>query len=134
MLGTLPFMKQHLFLAVFGGIAIAALAFCAPIKVDDLVKAADKHNNKPVEVIGKVEKFEQRTSKAGNKYFVFKMKEAGSELNVYGRGEPKSPIKDGDKVKINGIFRKEKKLKNFTVKNEVDVTKVDGKPYGVSKL
>lgn len=127
-------MSSRFLLAIFGGTAIAALAFCAPIKVADLIKSADKHNNKPVEVVGKIEKFEQRTSKAGNKYFVFKMKEGGSELNVYGRGEPKTPVKDGDKVKINGIFRKEKKLKNFTVKNEVDVTKVDGKPYGVSKL
>lgn len=99
-----------------------------------LIKDADKHHTKDVVVVGKVSDFEQKTSKIGNKYFVFKLKEGDSIISVYSRGEAKPVLKDGDKVEANGIFRKEKKVSTFTVKNEVDITAVKDKPYGFKKV
>lgn len=114
---------------------MASLALAAgKISVSALSKDTDKFDGKPVEVEGKVSGFEQKTSKKGNKYFIFKMKEGEASVSVYSHGEPNPAIKDGDKVSVQGIFRKEKKIGTFTVKNEIDATPVKEKPYGVKKL
>lgn len=110
------------------------LAFAADaLKVDDLIKNADKHDGKAVTVVGTVVEFNPKTSRAGNKYFTLKLKGKTKEtdLNVYGRGELEKAPKKDDKVEIAGIYRKEKKLSDFTVKNEVDVSPVEGKKHGV---
>lgn len=127
-------------IALIVGIAsLAAILMAEALSPAALLKDADKHNAKVVEVKGKVEDFEQRTSKKGNKYFLLKLKEGESVVNVYGQGELKPAVDKGDKVLVRGYFRKEKKLPNFTVKNEVDVTPPTGKPqekgkeYGVFK-
>lgn len=113
------------------------LAFAADaLKVDDLIKSADKHDGKAVTVVGTVTEFTQKTSRAGNKYFTFKLKGKTPEtaLSVYGRGEPQTAPKKDDKVEVTGIYRKEKKLPSFTVKNEVDISAVEGKKYGLKIL
>lgn len=112
--------------AFFALAALAAIAFATEkAKVADLLKDADKFDGKIVEATGKVADFQQKTSRAGNKYFVFKLKDGDQAVNVYSQGEAKPVLKDGDKVKVTGTYRKEKKVSNFTVKNEIDITKSD---------
>lgn len=115
----------------FALIALPALAGQALTVEDVLAKAAELHE-KPVTATGKVLSFKQKTSKAGNAYFTFKLKGAKDEpLNVYSRGKSEKQWKDGDAVVVSGIFFKEKKLPTFTSKNEIDASLVEGKPYGV---
>lgn len=120
-------MKKCTPLAIALMLAAVALAQ-APIKakISEILKDADKHTGKIVDVSGKVEKFEQKTSRRGNKYFKFVLKDGDQELNIYGQGEQTPALKDGQKVRVQGTYRKEKKLpgnSNVTIKNEVDVTK-----------
>lgn len=119
-------------------IAVLALAGAAiadgPLSVSALLKNADKHDSREVFVKGKVSKFDQKTSRAGNKYYTLVLKEGEEVLNVYSRGELKPPVKAGDTVEVRGVFRKEKKLRDFTVKNEVDATEMKDKNYGVKKV
>lgn len=124
--------RARLSLAIFA-LAITALAD-GPLSVSALLKAADKHDSREVFVKGKVSKFDQKTSRAGNKYFTLVLKEGEDVLNVYSRGELKPPVKAGDIVEVRGVFRKEKKLRDFTVKNEVDATEMKDKNYGVKKV
>lgn len=115
-------MKRLRFLPI---LAVASVALAAQtLSTDALIKDADKHDGKKVTVKGEVLDFEQKTSRAGNPYFVFKLKTKVKEtpVNVYGRGTLEPAIKDKDTVEITGTFRKEKKVSTFTVKNEVDVT------------
>jgi cytochrome c-type biogenesis protein CcmE len=108
---------------------IAAACVAAAIGVDALIKDADKHNEKRVTATGTVENFRARTSRAGNKYATFRLKGKDAFANVYYRGELKTPPKNGDRVEVTGVFRKEKKVnESFTVKNEIDASGADDKP------
>jgi cytochrome c-type biogenesis protein CcmE len=114
-------------------IAAFVVALAGDLTPEALLKAADKHDGKEVQLVGKIDKLERKTSRAGNKYFVFQLKGDKEFVNVYGRGELAEEWKNGAKAVVSGIFRKEKKLPNFTVKNEVDVSAKEGKKFGVRK-
>lgn len=106
-------------------IAVLAASAFAAVKLtpETVLKDAAKHDGKKVTVTGKVDDFRARTSRAGNKYFTFKLKGTKESLSIYGRGELKKAPKDGDRVEITGTYRREKKVNdNFTAKNEVDVS------------
>lgn len=125
------FAKSILSLLALGVmLAIAAEA----MTVDALLKDAAKNDGKAVTVAGQVVEFKQKTSRAGNKYFTLQLKGKTENVNVYGRGALAPAPKAGNRVEATGVFRKEKKLQDFTVKNEVDVSPVEGKKYGVKIL
>jgi len=122
----------RLFPALF---ALATLAQAAQTAtVATLLKDGAKFDKKTVSVVGAVDKFQQRTSKAGNDYFVFRMKDAGKYVSVYGQGKLPKPPKDGDKVKVKGRFAKEKTVGTRTYKNEVEVTKRIDASFGVTPV
>lgn len=123
---------MKLFLS-FTLIAAFVVALAGDLTPEALLKAADKHDGKEVQLVGNIDKLERKTSRAGNKYFVFQLKGDKEFVNVYGRGELAEEWKNGAKAVVSGIFRKEKKLPNFTVKNEVDVSAKEGKKFGVRK-
>lgn len=125
-------------LAVFGFVVAAALAFAAAVEkatVSELLSDGKKYDGKTVSTSGVVAEFKQKTSKAGNKYFTFALKQGEkSSVNVYSRGEADADLKDGVKVGVIGVFRVEKKVQDFTVKNEIDASKVKDKENGVKVL
>jgi cytochrome c-type biogenesis protein CcmE len=103
---------------------LAAVAVAAPtaVKIPELLAKPDTYNAKEVKTAGKVEAFQQKTSKAGNDYFVFKLAEKDKKVNVYGRGKLENAPKNGQNAEITGIFRKEKKFGDQVFKNEIEVT------------
>ncbi|HVL39717.1 MAG TPA: hypothetical protein VM328_10045 [Fimbriimonadaceae bacterium] len=102
------------------------------LSVESVLAKAAELDGKAVTVTGKVLGFKQKTSRAGNAYFTFKLKGGKDEpLNIYSQGKSEKEWKDGDLVVVDGIFRKEKKVQDFVVKNEIDATPKEGKPYGV---
>lgn len=123
---------KPLFAALALGVMLAAAS--EALSVDGLLKDAQKHDGKPVTVTGKIVEFQQKTSRAGNKYFTLQLRGTDGNVNVYGRGELAPAPKKDDRVEAAGIFRREKKVQTFTVKNEVDVSPVEGKKYGVKLL
>lgn len=120
-------------IALLLGLSTAALALVAvKVPLGDLLKDPKNFDGKTITVAGSVSEFKQKTSRKGNKYFTFTMKGEGKqEVNVYSQGEASADVKDGAKVEVTGVFRQEKKVLDFTVKNEIDATKVDGKENGV---
>lgn len=113
-------MKRTLSLILAGLVVVAVAADVA--KVADLVKKADSFDKKTVKVSGTVDKFKAKTSKAGNDYYVFDLKDGKEKIAVYGRGKLDKAPKDGDKVEVEGKFEKEHKInENFSVKNQVTV-------------
>lgn len=125
-------MKRALF-PVLAALACVALA-ADKLTAAQVLKDAEKYDGKILTVVGKIAKFEQKTSKIGNKYFTFEIKEGDAVVNGYGRGECKPPLKEGDKVEAIGKFAKTKTVKDFIVKNEIDVSPVKDKPNGVKKV
>jgi len=128
------------FLLISGvALAVAGLAVAAQkATIADLLKTPEKFDGKVVTVRGKVVKFQQKTSKAGNDYFTMKLVDDKDErISVYGRGKHKE-LKDDVSVEVTGKFAKEKKVGDVTFKLEVDVTKDEKdkatKDFGIKEV
>lgn len=91
-------------------------------------------DNKRVTLSGTVAEFQQRTSRSGNDYVVFVLRDGGKSVKVFGFGKPKPPIRNGMKVEITGIYRVEKKQGNQVFTNEVDISPERGKPLTIKIL
>lgn len=115
---------------------LAAVAFAADtITVTQLEKDQDKYDGKKIVVIGIVEKFEQRTSKAGNPYITGTLLDKANKkatLSLYARGKIEKELKKGDVVEVTGIYAKEKKVGTLTFKNEIEA-KLEGIKVKASK-
>lgn len=99
-----------------------------PVLTSDL----PKYDQKTVTVVGKIEKYEEKVAKASKKpYTVFTLADSKGKVNIYLRGRPENKLKDGDKVKVTGIYSKEKKIKESVFKNEIDATVDKEKSHGV---
>lgn len=117
-------LKTTLLLFILATFALAA----DKLTVKQLQADPKKHDAKEITLVGRVDKFQQRTSKAGNEYFLFKLVDKADKklmVNVYGQGEPAKPPKDGDVVQIKGTYRIEKKLGSRVFKNEIQVKSDD---------
>lgn len=113
-------MKRTLSLVLAGLVVVAFAADVA--KIADLAKKPEDFDKKVVKVTGTVDKFKAKTSKAGNDYYVFDLKDGKDKIAVYGQGKLEKEPKDGDKVEVEGKFEKEHTINaNFSVKNQVTV-------------
>lgn len=123
--------------AIGFALVTAALAFAQAAKyisVDALQKDTKKYDKKDVVVRGKVKDYKAKTSKAGNKYTTFKLLGEKKEVNIYMREHPAKPLKDGQLVEVNGVYRVEKKVGDRVFKNEIEITAEKGKKYGVKTV
>ncbi len=127
-------MKARNYLASFL-FCVAALALAVEkVSVPELVKNGSKYDNKEVQVTASFVGFQQKTSRAGNKYYTFRLKDGEAVVNGYGRGTLENPPKDGSKARVTGVYRTEKKVGTLTFKNEIDCTPVEGKEFGVKSV
>ncbi|MDX2065721.1 MAG: hypothetical protein SFX74_08280 [Fimbriimonadaceae bacterium] len=102
-------------------VVLAAVGVAAEkVTVADLLKSPDKYHDKEITIEGKVSKFEQRTSRKGNPYFLFDVN-GKDGIHVYGRGKLEPKLENGKTVTVTGKFRKEKKLGERVIKNEIEV-------------
>jgi hypothetical protein len=122
-------MKRLLLTSLLAFSALALAADPVTATVTALLDKPDTFTGKEVKTSGKVERFEQRTSKAGNPYFVFKLVEKDKKVSVYGRGTLEKAPKDGSSVEVTGKFLKENKVGSNVFKNEITTT-----PKGVKPL
>lgn len=104
------------------------MATVKPVTTDQL----PKFDKKPVKVIGKIEKYEERTAKTSkNEYTVFVLSDAKGKVNIYLKGRPAIKVKNGDKVAVTGLYQKEKKIKDRTFRNEIDASNDRVKTFGI---
>jgi hypothetical protein len=110
-------------------LATVALAEVRSVSIAALLDKPDAFAGKQIRVMGEVEKFEQRTSKAGNSYFVFKLVERNKKVSVFSRGRLDPPLKDGSRAEVTGTFKMENKVGSYVYKNEIETS-----PKGVKAL
>lgn len=126
--------------AFLAATVLAAAAFAADkVAIADLLAKVDDYDKKPVVLVGTVENFKAKTSKAGNPYFTFKLlDDKKNKLSIYSRGKLEKDLAEGQKVEVTGTFKKESKVGANTFKNEVDISKIDDdkktKDFGVKIL
>jgi hypothetical protein len=127
-------MKASVFL--FGTLSILSLATAqtqtsgtpakpdpkaVEVSIEKLLADREKLHEKMVKVSGKVDKYEQRTSRAGNPYVVFDIVDGKFRVHIYGQGKLAPAVKNGDSVLLMGKFRKEKQVGSQTFKDEIQI-------------
>jgi DNA polymerase III alpha subunit len=92
------------------------------VSIEKILSAKESYDGKEVIVSGKVSHLESKTSKAGNDYTTFTLSGSAGKgsLNVYSRGH--TEVKQGQTVKVTGIYRKEKRVGRYTFRNEIEAT------------
>ena len=118
-------------------IAALLLAPTAVVSVDELISKRDSLNEKVVEVTAVIKEFSARTSRKGSKYTIFKLVGKKETISVWLGGHLDKIVpapKDGDTLKVVGIFEKEKKVGTRTYLNEIDASARKDKPYGVTVI
>jgi cytochrome c-type biogenesis protein CcmE len=82
------------------------------------------YDGKDVVVEGEVEKIKRTASSSGNPYTLFKINDdEHNSVGVYFKGY--LPITEGDKVKVMGEFKKEKRYAIFKFKNVIKAKQVE---------
>jgi hypothetical protein len=125
---------RSLSLLLLAGAAIALAA--DKVALDVLLADTAKYDEKVITVAGAASSFKAKVSKKGNAYFTFRLKGKGDGfLSVYGQGKLDKEPKPGQQVEVTGTFRKEKDMRDFVVKNEIDVSPAkEGEKPGVKLI
>jgi len=88
------------------------------ITVKEILANPNKYDGQEVTIQGEATKIKPRTSKEGNDYTRFTLKdESGKGMNIFTRGHPL--ITEGQKVTVTGIYQKVKRVGRHTFHNEV---------------
>lgn len=131
-LRTLPVLGLTLVVSL----ALAQKAGPATLTVESLLKDAKKFDKQEVKVRGTIDRLDLKVSKKGNKYTTLSLigKDPKKFVKVYMKGHPDAKLKlaKGKVITAFGKYAVEKKLGTSIFKNEVDVSKVEGKKYGIS--
>lgn len=92
--------------------------------IEKILSRAESYNGKEVSVAGKIVNLRPKTSKRGNTYTTFTLLGSGGKgsLNVYSRGH--AEVKQGQIVKVTGIYRKEKRVGKYTFYDEIDAADI----------
>lgn len=94
------------------------------VSIKKILKNPDEYHGKFVIVEGEVENLSLKTSKKGNHYTTFSLRDKeGNLLKVFIWGHEKiknQDIKNGDKVEVSGIFYKVKYVGKYKFYNEIE--------------
>ena len=92
------------------------------ITTRDLLAAPDKWHGRPVILSGTATRLEPRTSQRRNPYFTFRLADHEGGVTVFSYGTPE--LREGQRVQIEGIFLKVKRVGKHTFQNQVDATRI----------
>ena len=85
-----------------------------------LVGDPERFDQQKVSLSGPVSRLDPRTSRAGNKYYTFRI----AEVTVYSPGAPPAGCRDGATAAVEGVFKKAKQVGHHTFRNQVDAERV----------
>ena len=89
------------------------------VSVQEIIANPDRYDGQEVSIQGKATKIKAKTSKKGNEYTTFTLRdESGKGMSIFTYGH--LPIRDGQKVTVTGIYQKVKKVGKYTFYNEVE--------------
>ena len=92
--------------------------------VQKILANRDSYDGQEVSVSGTVSKLKLKTSKGGNDYTTFSLlSESGGSLTIFVWGQSK--LKQGQKVKVTGTYRKFKRVGRYTFYNEIEATEIE---------
>lgn len=92
-------------------------------KIGNILQKRDYYDGKSVTASGIVKNMKLKVSKKGNPYATFSVDDGVNEIKVFTFGHPQ--IKEGGKVTVEGVFKKEKKVGRYTFYNEIEAKKIE---------
>ena len=87
------------------------------LEIAELQSEAETYDRQEVAVAGKVTKVRTATNQRGKTVYGFLLKEGDSIVKVVGAG--KAPVKEGERVMVEGIFRRFGRGKGNPLANEI---------------
>ncbi len=95
------------------------------VTITELVSDPNQHNGQRVELEGFVDKVEYTKSSKGEPFTLFRLNDGtDNEVRVYYEDEHLS-LSKGDKVKIQGRYKKQKKYLLYKIKNVIKARTVE---------
>ena len=98
------------------------------VKISQIKENPDKYDKQYISTEGYIENIKKKISKKGNKYTTFYITdEENNSLKVFMWGWEdieKQKIEEGNKVEVEGIFRKVKYLGRYRFYNEIEADSV----------
>ena len=92
--------------------------------VQKILANRDSYDGQEVSVSGTVSRLKLKTPKDGKDYTTFSlMSGSGGSLTIFVWGQPK--LKQGQKVKVTGTYRKVKRVGRYTFYNEIEATEIE---------
>lgn len=100
---------------------VASFAY-AEVKTDIRAILANPSgfDGRKVEVEGRVESLRSRISGKGSPYTIFRIADDGESLSVFTLGD--APLKEGDMVRVSGMFQKVRYVSQYVFLNEIDAS------------
>jgi len=97
----------------------------AEVTITELVSNPNQHNGQRVKLEGFVDKVEYTKSSKGEPFTLFRLNDGtDNEVRVYYEDEHLS-LSKGDKVKIQGRYKKQKKYLLYKIKNVIKARTVE---------
>jgi hypothetical protein len=109
-----------LFALVLGGAAPSPAGEGERVTTRDLLESPDRWHGQPVVLVGTVTSLEAKTSARDNSYFTFRLADEAGSVTVFAYGNPE--VRNGHRVRVEGIFHKVKRVGTHTFRNQVDAT------------
>ncbi len=108
-------------LLIATGVALGARADL--VTVGELLAQADKWHGRPVVVSGSVNDLKEQVSQRGNPYYTFTLSDGGAAgVTVFSYGKP--AVRFGQRVQVEGVFHKVKRVGKFTFPMQVDARRI----------
>ena len=110
------------------GLLMSAAANGADIAICSIIEKPANFNHQSVTLQGTALGVKETTSHRGNDYTTFKLQDPSGcgAVNIFTWGHP--ALKNGDQVRVDGVFETEHHQGRYTFHNEVEATKVTSVP------
>lgn len=107
-------------MAVFALLAVSSAYAEVRTDIQAILANPNGFDGRKVEVEGRVESLRSRISGKGSPYTIFRVADNGESLSVFTLGD--APLKEGDMVRVSGMFQKVRYVSQYVFLNEIDAT------------
>ncbi len=92
------------------------------VPLEELLQNSEQYDGQAVSVVGTIQNYRERVSRAGNAYTTFRLEAEGVSVNVFIWGH--QGLSNGQKVRVQGIYQRVKRVGRYTFYNEIEAWRI----------